>query len=123
MVRKSFVVAALVFSLVCLGQAAPQSDAPGMSLVPSGEFWMGRTHMFFWDEIRWIDRDRLDDQPARVVFLDAYYIDKYEVTDGDYQRFTEATSHRTPWHWPDGKVTSAQEKLPVYNVEIGRAHV
>jgi formylglycine-generating enzyme required for sulfatase activity len=43
-----------------------------MMLVPSGEFTMGR------------DEGELDQRPAHLVYLDAYYIDKYEVTNALY---------------------------------------
>ncbi len=109
----AIVVVSLLMSVLGMAQTAPD----GMSLVPAGEFWMGRVHMFFWDEIHWTDRDRLDDQPSRQISLDAFYMDKYEVTNADYQRFTNTTSHRRPWHWPGGQVTAALEKLPVYNVD------
>jgi formylglycine-generating enzyme required for sulfatase activity len=58
----------------------------------------------------------LDDQPARPVFVDAFYMDKYEVTTTDYARFVEATRSSKPWNWKDGKVNPGQEKWPVYNV-------
>lgn len=92
-----------------------QSD-PGMALIPGGEFWMGRNHSFLFDELNWTLRPRLDDRPVHQINLDAFYMDKYEVTNAEYQRFTEATRHEKPWHWPGGKVTSELEKSPVYNV-------
>jgi formylglycine-generating enzyme required for sulfatase activity len=87
-----------------------------MSLIPAGEFWMGRTHMFQFDELDWVARPRLDDQPARPVFIDAFYMDKYEVTNSDFAKFMEATGRRAPWNWKDGKVNPGQEQWPVYNV-------
>ena len=108
-----------------LVQASPQSSAgppasreevPGMALIPAGEFWMGRTHMFMFDELSWTARARLDDQPARPVFVDAFYMDKYEMTTIDYAKFVDATKHATPWNWKDGKVNPGQERWPVYNV-------
>lgn len=105
-------------------QAAPQSNSvqppaelPGMAYVPGGEFWMGRIHMFKFDELNWTARDRLDDQPAHIVALDAFYMDKYEVTNADYARFAEATSHKRPWQWKDGKIPAGRDKWPVYNVD------
>jgi len=87
-----------------------------MSLIPAGEFWMGRTHMFMFDELNWTARPRLDDQPARPVLVDAFYMDQHEVTTTDYAKFAEATRHSTPWNWKDGRVNPGQEKWPVYNV-------
>lgn len=54
----------------------------GMVLIPAGEFQMGS-----------IKGDR-DEKPVHTVHLDAYYIDKHEVTVGEYKRFINATGHR-----------------------------
>jgi len=43
-----------------------------MRLIPAGEFSMGS------------DSSETDERPVHTVFLDAYYIDKYEVTNASY---------------------------------------
>ena len=56
--------------------AAPE----GMVLIPAGEFLMGSD-----------DRDAYDDQkPVHTVYLDAFYMDKYEVTNAQYKKFVDA---------------------------------
>ena len=40
-----------------------------------------------------------DELPVHTVYLDAFYIDKYEVTNALYKKFMEATGHRTPGYW------------------------
>ena len=87
-----------------------------MALVPAGKFWMGRTFSIFLDSGDLLARDKMDDRPANNVYLDAFSIDKYEVTNTDYARFVEATRARPPWHWPQGKIPNGEEKFPVYNV-------
>src|SRR6266540_1896141 len=100
-----------------LGRGPAEDPDPGdIVQIPAGEFWMGRTHNWLVDELGMHLRPRLDDQPAHLVYLDAYWIDKYEVTNQDYARFVQATGHRKPFHWIGGKVPSGQEKFPVYNV-------
>ena len=48
------------------------------------------------------DRDGgRDEYPNHEVMLDAYYIDKYEVTNGRYRKFVRATGHRPPQHLKD----------------------
>jgi formylglycine-generating enzyme required for sulfatase activity len=67
-----------------------------MVLVPAGKFIMG-------------SNERLPDEgPQHTVYLDAYYIDKYEVTNLQYANFNNATNRRSPTHFrnrtfPQGK--------------------
>ena len=77
-----------------------------MILVPGGEFVMGS------DEL-------LNADPPHTVYVDSFYIDKFEVTVGQYRRFTQATKGKLPpapgWGWKDNR--------PVVNVtweEAGR---
>ncbi|HKP01406.1 MAG TPA: SUMF1/EgtB/PvdO family nonheme iron enzyme, partial [Nitrospiraceae bacterium] len=59
-------------------------DGAPMVLVPAGEFIMG-------------SNDGSDDEkPAHQVYLDAYYLDKYEVTVGQYAKFLKATGFNEP---------------------------
>jgi iron(II)-dependent oxidoreductase len=57
----------------------------GMILIPAGEFLMGS--------------DRGEDSPVHKVYVDSFYIDKYEVTNAQYLAFCEATDHRLPMLW------------------------
>lgn len=114
-----FLLGLLVFLLArpsMLPGRPPQSPGGEMVRIPAGEFWMGRSYNWLLDELGMHLRVRLDDQPVHAVVLDAYWIDKYEVTNQDYARFAEATGHRKPFHWIGGKFPAGQEKFPVYNV-------
>jgi iron(II)-dependent oxidoreductase len=105
--------------ILCFFAAIPflSQEAPaGMALIPAGEFWQGRVYYTLIDELGMLARARMDDIPAHVVQLDAFYIDKNEITNTDFLRFVEATSHRKPFHWVGGKIPPSQEKFPVYNV-------
>jgi formylglycine-generating enzyme required for sulfatase activity len=53
-------------------------DMPGMVYVPGGEFIMGSE----WGEF--------DEEPRHIVYLDAFYIDTYEVTNDAYARCVAA---------------------------------
>ena len=60
---------------------------PGeLVLISAGEFTMGRA-------------GEGDAAPAHTVRLDAFYIDKYEVTNAEYLAFCRATDHRLPEFW------------------------
>ena len=47
--------------------------------------------------------DALDELPQHKVFLDAYFIDKREVSNADYTKFVEATGHRNSIFWDNPK--------------------
>ena len=96
--------------------ALQQAPLDGMVSIPAGEFWMGRVHYFLIDEVGWLERDRRDDLPAHKVYVDSFYLDKYEVTNQDFARFVEATGGSKPWYWPNGKVAKGEERFPVYDV-------
>jgi formylglycine-generating enzyme required for sulfatase activity len=62
--------------------AALRSTPPSeMILIPAGSFLMG-------DE-------------KQSVHVDAFYIDKYPVTNAEYAKFVEATGHSPPPHWEE----------------------
>jgi len=110
----------IILCLICAAlPSAAQTTAPenaGMVQIPAGKFWMGRAYTIYSDSADLVPIDKLDDRPANNVYLNAFYIDKYEVTNADYAKFVQATSAKPPWHWPQGKIPDGKEKLPVYNV-------
>lgn len=55
-------------------------------LIPSGEFLMGSD-------------SEGDHNPVHKVFIDSFYIDKYEVTNAQYLEFCEVKDHRLPQFW------------------------
>jgi formylglycine-generating enzyme required for sulfatase activity len=55
-------------------------DKTNMALIPAGDFVLGSTSS---------DSDK-DERTKRNVYLDDYYIDKYEVSVGDYKKCVEA---------------------------------
>jgi serine/threonine protein kinase/formylglycine-generating enzyme required for sulfatase activity len=57
--------------------------SPGMVYVPAGEFTMGSD-------------EHSDEQPVHTVYLDAFYIDKTEVTNAQYRECVEAGACDTP---------------------------
>ena len=87
-----------------------------MALIPAGKFWMGRTVTLVVDSINIRPRDSYDDVPATNIYLDAFYIDKYEVTNADYAKFLAAKGGKAPWHWAQGKIPKGEDKYPVVNV-------
>ncbi len=79
--------------------SVPWGDLLGdMILIPAGEFTMGEGY------------------EAHPVYLDTFYIGKYEVTNAQYKRFVEATGHRVPQHWSGGSIPKGKQDHPVVNV-------
>ncbi|MGB8410877.1 MAG: SUMF1/EgtB/PvdO family nonheme iron enzyme [Gallionella sp.] len=72
-------------------------------LIPAGKFQMGT------------DLKNADaaSHPLHTVYLKAYRIDKYLVTNAQYARFIAATGHRPPSAWKNGRVEQAELMYPV----------
>jgi formylglycine-generating enzyme required for sulfatase activity/WD40 repeat protein len=80
------------------GECQPETTEPvptpailtNMSLVPAGEFQMGCDPDFY------IGSCRDDELPLHTVFVDDYYIDRYEVTNAEYRSCAEAGACSQP---------------------------
>ncbi|MCG9128424.1 formylglycine-generating enzyme family protein [Candidatus Poribacteria bacterium] len=89
-------------------------DIPdGMVYVPAGDFIMGS------DPDVDPHTDQLDELPQHKVYLDAFFIDKYEVSNADYKKFVEATGHRNSIFWDNPKFNHPD--TPVVGVTWGDA--
>ena len=94
-------------------QSTPVVVPKGMVYVPAGEFIMGSDPDV--DPMT----DELDELPQHKVFLDAYFIDKHEVSNADYTKFVEATGHRNSIFWDNPKFNHPDQ--PVVGVTWGDA--
>lgn len=77
---------------------AAEEKYPDMVLVPAGEFVMGDSTYYDWT---FLLAYNIYDGPEHRVYLDAFYIDKYEVTNEQYKKFVEETGYRMPRCWND----------------------
>ena len=88
--------------------SAPLLDR-SMVLVPAGEFTMGSA------------MGEADEQPEHQVYVEAFFMDKHQVSVGHYARFLDATSWDAP---PDWSVMnkSQHQRRPVVNVDWADAN-
>ncbi len=84
------VALALLLALEAASAGAPPAgvglDGAPMVLVPAGPFTMGSNEV-------------PDEQPIHEVDLEAFYLDRFEVTTARYAKFLEATGAKAPRHW------------------------
>jgi formylglycine-generating enzyme required for sulfatase activity len=103
-------------------------DGAEMVLIPGAEFWMGSAPQdieFFRDYCKRLPTSPLckdghyerDELPRRSVTLDAFYIDRFEVTNALFERFVRVRGHRTQaeiqgggtvWRWEGRGAQSAK---------------
>jgi iron(II)-dependent oxidoreductase len=57
-----------------------------------------------------------NEKPLHRVFVKGFYMDKYEVTNLEYQSFCTATGHRPPPYWKGSHCPAGLEKHPVIQV-------
>ena len=80
------------------------TNTSSMVLVPGGEFIMGSKER--WD----------DEAPEYIESVEKFYIDAYEVTNAEYEKFTYDTKREVPYHWSNGKVPKNKKNHPVIYV-------
>lgn len=99
--------AALAGALTFSANPDPESE---MVLVPAGEFVMGGDGRFSTNQ--------------KTVYLKAFRIDKYEVSNREYKRFIDQTKRNPPDHWLEGNYLPGMDGHPVYGVswEDARAY-
>ena len=98
----------ICFGMLLAAQAAPPqvvSDGYGdFVYVAAGDFRMG-------DNIG--DGDTRE-RPVHTVTLDAFYIGKYEVTNGEWKKFRDDPGYDDPKFWPSGRVVP-KDQVPYWS--------
>jgi len=81
-----------------------------MILIPAGKFIMGSND------------GNYDESPKREVYIDAFYIDKYPVTNAEYKKFIDETGYKAPYlgyswsqkyDWQNGMYPEGKGDCPV----------
>ena len=79
-------------------QAQPEPPL-GMIYIPQGYFQMGTSS------------GKEDEKPMHFVFTPGYFIDKYEVSNKDYEVFMQATGHQSPKFWKDSRFNELDQPV------------
>jgi sulfatase modifying factor 1 len=74
-------------------------DGAPMVLIPAGEFLMGSYEGYD------------NEKPVHTVNLNDYYMDKYEVTNAQYKKFMDSTTHNAPYWWDDPKYNASNQPV------------
>ena len=80
-----------------------------MILIPAGEFIMGTTS----------EQANADQKPAHKVYLDAFYIDKHEVTNAQFEAFILADGYNKRKYWTKAGWDFIQKKR-FYYLAVGK---
>ena len=105
----------LFFLAACFSHVKPSSFAD-MAQVPAGPFMMGFV----------IDNDQslgdTDEEPVHEVVLDAFWIDKYEVTSSQYSEFLTAHPEDSSRYIELGEAVTIEMKNDRYQPRLGLEH-
>lgn len=63
-----------------------------------------------------------DEAPAHLVMLDAFLIDKYEVSNGNYGEFMNQTGHPAPAYWDDPRLNKSEQPVVGVNWYDAKAY-
>ena len=95
---------------------SPMSSSNSI-LIPPGAFIMGTDiEPFYGTAVEQSKHAKMDESPIHVVYLVPYYIDRYPVTNAEYEVFIRATDYPTPAQWKGGKFPPGEGSLPVVSV-------
>jgi len=109
-----------------INPTGPAQEIPGMVYVPAGEFMMGSSdksiEMYLQMFIYRRPSRFANEQPQHTVYLDAFYIDKYEVTNAQYQEFMAATGHPAPPYWDNELYNQPEQPVMCVTWEDARTY-
>lgn len=75
-------------------------------LVPAGEFLMGDN----LDDSFTDDKGFSQEKPVHKVYLNSFYIGKYEVTNGEFKKFIDDGGYKNPAYWTADEWDKASNK-------------
>ena len=94
-----------------IGCRTPNSNAtgePNMVFIPAGEFKMGNSATVEYGPYG----PQKDESPVHTVYVDAFYMDTYEVTNAEFKKFLDANPE-----WQKGNVKFRDDETYLGNWE------
>jgi|GEM_PF-232651 len=82
-------------------QILSENDNRVMVLISRGKFVFGSNY------------GERDEYPEQIVHLDDFYIDKYEVSNGDYLKYVQEMKAKAPLSWKRGRYRAGEDDFPV----------
>lgn len=125
--RLRLLIAVLAVAAIAIGGGLWGSRSPhglragegDMVLIPASDFLMGSNRIDTEgksSEFGFAKPLYLDEHPLQTITLPAFYIDRFEVTQAQYEEFVRKTGARSPQHWIDGHPPDGKARLPVTDV-------
>lgn len=105
-IRKISLLIWLLGILTLSGCGKPPEN---MALVAEGDFIMGS------------NIGEQDERPEKKVFLKAFYMDRFEVTNQAYRKFVAETKHREPKNWAVYGYREEEKDMPAIFVDYNDA--
>ena len=87
----------------------PKQVKAEMIKIPGGEFKMGRND------------GPVGARPEHSVEVETFWMDKTEITNGEYHKFVVATNHRIPAHFVNGRPAEGTDLFPVNFITLDDA--
>lgn len=98
----------------------PAAAVSDMVLIPAGKFMMGSDRVDDGGLQQRYGFEQplfLNEHPRHSVHTAAYYIDRLEVTNGQYQAFVAATGREVPFDWTQNAYNLSDAKLQSAHVD------
>jgi gamma-glutamyl hercynylcysteine S-oxide synthase len=98
-------LALLALAPLLVSALGAEDKTEGMIFIPGGAFRMGVP----------VGEKPTNDSPEHLATVESYWIDRYEVTNGEYARFIAADGYAKKEYWSEAGfawVTAGERKLP-----------
>jgi len=116
-------IAAMITCFTCCSDKKTISTSD-MIKIPAGPFLMGSSDEEITKVVRDLGGGELGpdvqwfaaERPQHEVYVEEFYIDKYEVTSAQYKEFVDATGRAIPRHWENDTYPEGMADYPVVYV-------